>query len=277
MQRHMLAAGIIMKNGLYIVGTPIGNLGDFSPRAADTLRNADLVVCEDTRRAAKLLDHFGIMGKRLSVFAEYNEAAALPEIMAEVGRGAVALTTDSGMPGISDPGLRLVRACRDAGLPVFAVPGPTACIAALAMSGFPTDRFTFCGFVRGEAELRADNSIRHTIIYYESPNRIMNTVALLAKIMPERKIAIVREITKVHEDMAAGYPADLLGIAPPRGEIVLLVGPAPERKITDSEISEIVNDVAASRIGTKDAAGLVAARAGISKKQAYERIIRKKQ
>jgi 16S rRNA (cytidine1402-2'-O)-methyltransferase len=267
---------VMMKNGLHIVGTPIGNLGDFSPRGTDALRDADIIVCEDTRSANKLLSHFNIRGKALEVFAEYNELEKLPVLLDKIRRGEkIALITDSGMPAISDPGFRLVRACRENNLPVFIAPGPTAAISALVLSGFPTDRFTFCGFFRGESELREDNKIRHTIIYYESPNRIMNTIALCAKIMPERKIAIVREITKIHEETIIGYPADLIGIKPPKGEIVLVIAPAPELKMTDSEISEIVNDVVKSCVGTKEAAAEIAKRAGISRSDAYKMALKK--
>ena len=160
--------------------------------------------------------------------------------------------------------------CSDAKLPVFVVPGPTAVISALVLSGFPTDRFTFCGFF-DEKKLHDDNRIRHTIVYYESPNRIKNTIAAIARVMPERKIAIVREITKIHEETIIGYPADLLNIDAPRGEIVLVVAPAPEHKMSDDEISEIVNDVVAD--STKGAAADLAARAGISKKEAYKRLL----
>jgi 16S rRNA (cytidine1402-2'-O)-methyltransferase len=179
------------------------------------------------------------------------------------------------MPAISDPGFRLVRACREAGLLVSIAPGPTAAISALALSGFPTDRFTFCGFFKGEKDLIQDNRIRHTIIYYESPGRIMNTISLCAKIMPERKIAIVREITKIHEETIIGYPADLSDINPPRGEIVLVIAPAPDKKITDGEIAGIVGEVIGAGLKTKDAAAEIANRTGISKKEAYERALKK--
>ena len=176
------------------------------------------------------------------------------------------------MPGISDPGFRLVRAARDAGVPVYVVPGPVAAMAALVLSGFPTNRFTFCGFF-DEKKLRDDNKIRHTIIYYESPNRIMTTIAAIARVMPERKIAIVREITKIHEETIIGYPADLMHIEPPRGEIVIVVEPAPEHKMSDVEIAEIVNDISAKN--TKSAAADLAKRTGLSKKEAYKRLLTK--
>jgi 16S rRNA (cytidine1402-2'-O)-methyltransferase len=261
-----------MQSGLYIVGTPIGNLGDMSPRAVEILRNADLIACEDTRVFGRLASHFDIKTKKIS-FHEHNEREGLAGLVDKISNGAaVAIVSDAGMPGISDPGFRLVRACRASGLDVFVAPGPNAAVSALVLSGFPTDRFTFCGFF-DEKKARDDNRIRHTIIYYESPSRIMDTIASLARIMPERRIAIAREITKIHEETIIGYAAELMHIAPPRGEIVIVAEPAPEHKMSDSEISEIVNDVAA--MPTKSAAADVAARAGVSKKEAYKRLIQK--
>ena len=261
-----------MQSGLYIVGTPIGNLSDMSPRAIDVLRSVDLVAAEDTRVFGKLAAHFDIKTKRVSCH-EHNERDIVPQLIEKIQSGmAIACVSDAGMPGVSDPGFRLVRAARDAGVDVFVVPGPVAAISALVLSGFPTDRFTFCGFF-DEKKLRDDNKIPHTIIYYESPNRIMNTIEAMARIMPERKIAIVREITKIHEETIIGYPADLMGITPPRGEIVLVVAPRPEIKMTDDEISNIVNDIAATSM--KSAAADLAARTGISKKEAYKRLLDK--
>ena len=259
-----------MQSGLYIVGTPIGNLADLSPRAIEVLKNVDVVAAEDTRVFGKIASHFDIKTRRVSCH-EHNERDVIDGLIERVRVGeSVAVVSDAGMPGISDPGFRIVRAARDAKLPVFVVPGPTAVISALVLSGFPTDRFTFCGFF-DEKKLHDDNRIRHTIVYYESPNRIKNTIAAIARVMPERKIAIVREITKIHEETIIGYPADLLNIDAPRGEIVLVVAPAPEHKMSDDEISEIVNDVVAD--STKGAAADLAARAGISKKEAYKRLL----
>ena len=259
-----------MQTGLYIVGTPIGNLSDLSPRAIDVLKNVDVIAAEDTRVFGKIAAHFDIKTRRVSCH-EHNEREVIDGLIERVRMGGrVAVVSDAGMPGISDPGFRIVRAARDAGVPVFVVPGPTAVISALVLSGFPTDRFTFCGFF-DEKKLHDDNRIRHTIVYYESPNRVKSTIAALARVMPERKIAIVREITKIHEETIIGYPADLLRIDAPRGEIVLVVAPAPEHKMSDSEIAEIVNDVVAG--STKSAAADLAARSGISKKEAYRRLL----
>lgn len=261
-----------MQSGLYIVGTPIGNLSDMSPRAIDVLRNVDLIAAEDTRVFAKLATHFDIKTPRVSCH-EHNERDVIPDLIEKLRSGAsIAAVSDAGMPGISDPGFRIVRAARDANIPVYVVPGPVAAISALVLSGFPTDRFTFCGFF-DEKKLRDDNKIRHTIIYYESPNRVMTTIAALARVMPERQIAIVREITKIHEQAIIGYPADLKHIEPPRGEIVIVVAPAPEHKMSDAEISEIINDVVGD--STKVAAADLARRAGISKKEAYRRMLNK--
>ena len=270
---HFTIKGIAMQTGLYIVGTPIGNLSDMSPRAVEVLKNVDLIAAEDTRVFAKLAAHFDIKTPRVSCH-EHNERDVIPDLIEKLQTGiSVAAVSDAGMPGVSDPGFRLVRAAREAGLPVYVVPGPVAAISALVLSGFPTDRFTFCGFF-DEKKLREDNKIRHTIIYYESPNRIITTIAALNRVMPERKIAIVREITKIHEETIIGYPADLLHIEPPRGEIVIVVSPAPDHKMSDEEISEIINDIT-SETSTKSAAADLAKRAGISKKEAYKRMLNK--
>lgn len=259
-----------MQSGLYIVGTPIGNLSDMSPRAIETLQNADLIACEDTRVFGKLAKHFDIKTKKISLH-EHNETQVVDNIVEKIIDGAaVAIVSDAGMPGISDPGFRMVRAARVRGAPVFVVPGPTAAISALVLSGFPTDRFTFCGFFDAK-KVAADNKIRHTIIYYESPARIMETIATLARVMPERRIAIVREITKMYEETIIGYAADLMRIDAPRGEIVIVIEPAPEIKMSDEDISKIVGDVVAG--STKSSAAEIAARAGISKKEAYKRLL----
>ena len=261
-----------MQSGVYVVGTPIGNLSDMSPRAIEVLQNVDLIAAEDTRVFSKLAQHFDIKTKVVSCH-EHNERDVIDSLIEKVQSGiSLATVSDAGMPAISDPGFRLVRAARAAGVPVYMVPGPTAVISALVLSGFPTDRFTFCGFF-DEKKVREDNKIRHTIIYYESPNRIMDTIKTLASVMPERQIAIVREITKIHEETIIGYPSDLMNIEPPRGEIVLVVAPAPDKKMSDEEISEIVNDIVAN--STKSAAAQLAQMTGISKKEAYKKLVKK--
>lgn len=261
-----------MQSGLYIVGTPIGNLADMSPRAVEVLKNVDLIAAEDTRVFGKLAKHFDIKTKVVSCH-EHNERDIVDSLVQKIQNGmAIATVSDAGMPGVSDPGFRFVRAARKEKVPVFVVPGPTAVVSALVLSGFPTDRWTFCGFF-DDKKVREDNKIRHTIIYYESPNRIMDTIKTLASVMPERQIAIIREITKMYEEAIIGYPADLLNIEAPRGEIVIVVAPAPDKKMSDKEISEIVNDIVSS--STKSAAAELALRAGISKKEAYKKLVNK--
>ena len=256
-----------MQTGLYIVGTPIGNMGDMSQRAVDALAAADVIACEDTRVSAKIAPR-----EKLVVYADYNEREKTPELVERIRDGAaVALITDSGMPGISDPGFRLVRACREENLPVFVIPGPNAAISALVLSGFPTDRFSFLGFFKNEAALREDNRLRHTLIYYESPNRVGETLAAMARVMPERRVAVVREITKLYEETIIGWPADLAG-REFKGEIVIVVAPAPAQKMTDEEIAAVVNDVVGP---TRDRAAEIAKRTGISKSEAYKMALKK--
>ncbi|MDR1696951.1 MAG: 16S rRNA (cytidine(1402)-2'-O)-methyltransferase [Rickettsiales bacterium] len=263
-----------LQPGLYIVGTPIGNLSDMSPRAVETLRAADLIAAEDTRVFGKLAAHLDIKTKRIAMH-EHNERELASDIIEKIRSGAsVAVVSDSGMPGISDPGFPIVRAARAASVPVFVIPGPTAFASALVLSGFPTDRFTFCGFFRDEKHLAGDNKIRHTIIYYESPNRIADTIAACARVMPERRVAIVREITKIHEETIIGYPADLLPLPTLRGEIVLVIEPAPDIKISDDEITKIVRDVLSKNMSSRDAANEISSRTGISKSDAYARVIK---
>lgn len=261
-----------MQSGLYVVGTPIGNLSDMSPRAIEVLQNVDLIAAEDTRVFGKLASYFDIKTKRVSCH-EHNERDVVPNLIEKLHNGmTIAVVSDAGMPAVSDPGFRLVRAARAENIPVYVVPSATAAVSALVLSGFPSNRFTFCGFF-DEKKLREDNKIPHTIIYYESPNRIMTTIAALARVMPERKIAIVREITKIHEETIIGYPAELMNITPPRGEIVIVVEPRPEIKMSDDDISNIVNDIAATSM--KSAAAELAARSGISKKEAYKILLDK--
>jgi 16S rRNA (cytidine1402-2'-O)-methyltransferase len=243
----------------------------------ETLKSADLVLCEDTRVFGTLAAKFGIETRRAQLH-EHNEREAVPDLIKKMEGGeAVALASDSGMPTISDPGFRLVRAAREAGVPVFAVPGPTAFAAALSISGFPTDRFSFLGFLPSadaarKTELIGAARLPGTLIYYESPNRIKETIGELAAIMPERRLAVARELTKIHEEVITGYPADFPEFTA-KGEIVLLIEPAAKPKLSDEDIREIVEDVVKSAKSTKDAAGEIAKRGGISKSEAYTKAL----
>jgi 16S rRNA (cytidine1402-2'-O)-methyltransferase len=220
---------------LTVVGTPIGNLADLSPRAADRLRGADVVACEDTRRTATLLRHAGSSARMVSVH-RHNEASRVAHLVARMGEGArVVLVSDAGMPLVSDPGARLVRAAIDAGVGVEVVPGPSAVTAALAVSGLGTgDGFSFAGFVpRRGAErnevLEALASSPVPVVAFESPQRLPALLTDLAERIPDRPVAVCRELTKLHEEILRGTAAELAGrlTEPLRGEIAVVVGPAP--------------------------------------------------
>ncbi len=222
---------------LHIVGTPIGNLGDMSPRAVETLQRVDLILAEDTRHSRHLCQHFGIRTP-LRAWHQHNEEQALASAMAELQQGrSLALISDAGMPLISDPGFPLVRACQEAGIPVRVVPGPAACIAALAISGLPADRFSFEGFLAARtgarvAQLEAVKTDPRTLIFYEAPHRLAASLASCVEVMgPERSAALGRELTKKFETVHRGSLAALAAWAAEdgpdrRGEIVLLIAPA---------------------------------------------------
>src|SRR5574338_1611453 len=194
--------------GLHIVATPIGNLGDLAPRAADTLKRADRILAEDTRVTAKLLAHIGAKVP-LTRYDDHSSEAERNRIVEQLGEQAIALVSDAGTPLISDPGYKLVRAARAAGHAVHTVPGPSALIAALTLAGLPTDRFLFLGFLPAKAKARADAireiaEIRATLIFYESGPRLHDTLVALAEGLGDREAAVAREITKLHEECVAG-------------------------------------------------------------------------
>ena len=224
--------------GVVLVATPIGNLGDLSPRAADTLRAADIVYCEDTRRTRALLSAAGIPGAgRLRSLHAHNEEARIPELVAAAASGqTVAVVSDAGMPAISDPGARLVAAAASAGIEVSVVPGPSAVLSALVVSGLPTDRFCVEGFLPrsgGDRRRRLDALVddARTTVVLESPRRLGATLSDLASRAPERPVAVCRELTKLHEEVVRATAAELAAryaTQPPRGEIVLVVGPGSQ-------------------------------------------------
>jgi len=217
---------------LYLVATPIGNLEDITLRAVRTLRECDVVAAEDTRRTGLLLKHFGISKPLLSYF-QFNEAKRSEEILERLARGEkVALATDAGSPGISDPGERVVKAAVAAGYRVESVPGPSALVAALTASGLPTDEFHFVGFLAHKSgqrrkKLQSLKNIPGTLVLYESPYRIEKLLEELSEIMPERQVVLARELTKKFEEFLRGKPAELLELTKKRslkGEFVVLVG-----------------------------------------------------
>jgi 16S rRNA (cytidine1402-2'-O)-methyltransferase len=213
---------------LVIVATPIGNLSDISPRALDALRNADLIACEDTRQTLKLLNHFGIQ-KSLVSYHDFNEERKAAELGAKIRGGmTVALVSDAGTPGISDPGYRLVRYCREQGLEVLSIPGPNAAVTALAASGLPSDEFFFVGFLPSKTTARREKlaalrSITATLIFYEAPHRIQGTLSDLLEILGDREACIARELTKLHEEFLFGKLSEIQGKVKERGEFVIVV------------------------------------------------------
>ena len=195
---------------LYIVSTPIGNLGDINQRAIDTLRDADLIVAEDTRRTINLLKHLGIGKKRMTSFDRHSEKRKTPYIIAELKEGKnIALVSDSGTPGINDPGEYLIKEAVKEGITVSPIPGPSAIISALVCSGMPTEKFTFYGFAPKKEKQKKKffeeaKEEKATKIFYESPYRILDTLRLMAELMPDAKICIARELTKMHEEFIRG-------------------------------------------------------------------------
>jgi len=228
-----------MSGRLVVCPTPIGNLEDVTLRVLSALREADLVACEDTRRTRTLLDRYGVNAKLVS-YHEHNEEKRSAELVERMRSGAtVALVSDAGMPLVSDPGYVLVRACVAAGLPVEVLPGPSAALAALVASALPSDRWRFAGFLpRKKGELRrALAEPGGTLVSFEAPGRVPATLKVLAELHPEREVAVCRELTKLHEEVIRGSAAELAdryADSPPKGEVVLVIAPAPERAASDA-------------------------------------------
>jgi 16S rRNA (cytidine1402-2'-O)-methyltransferase len=225
---------------LVIVATPIGNLSDISPRAVEALRSADLIACEDTRQSLKLLNHFGIQ-KPLVSYHDFNEEKKAAELGEKIRGGCtIALVSDAGTPGISDPGYRLVRYCREQGLNVVSIPGPNAAVAALAASGLPSDEFLFVGFLPSKKSARREKleslrSVSATLIFYEAPHRIQGTLIDLLEILGDRETCIARELTKLHEEFLFGRLSEVVGRVKTLGEFVIVVAgetkEQPDRKL----------------------------------------------
>ena len=267
--------------GLHIVATPIGNLGDLSPRAAATLANADLILAEDTRVTGKLLQHIGAKVP-MRRYDDHSSEEERQRILARMQDEAIALVSDAGTPLISDPGYKLVRAARAAGHAVHTIPGPSAAIAALTLSGLPTDRFLFAGFLPAKAKARSDvlaelKPIRATLLFYESGPRLADSLSALASALGVREAAVVREISKLHEECVTGTLSELVGrysAAPaPKGEIVVVVGPPAEAaEASDDELDDAL-DEALKRLSPSRAAAEVAERLKVPKKRAYARAL----
>ena len=274
---------MLEKGALYVVGTPIGNLGDFSPRARETLAEADFIAAEDTRVTRGLLARFDIHKPLLSYF-EHNKLSRGETILARLRAGETcALVSDAGMPAVSDPGETLIAACAREGLPVYVVPGPTAAISALAVSGLPTGRFTFEGFLsmnkRGRREHLAQvEGEARTMIFYEAPHKLRRTLGDLEKLFgPERKIAVVRELTKIHEEVwrtTLGEAAARYREQEPRGEYVLVVAgaerPVQEEPYSLEEAVELAQELLEAGASPSEAAKQAAQASGLRKAAIYK-------
>lgn len=269
--------------GLYIVATPIGNLGDMSLRAIMTLAGVSLILAEDKRVSKVLLNHFGI-STPIKSYHEHNAEDKRPEIMALLKAGAaLALISDAGTPLISDPGYKLVEASLSAGIKVVPIPGPSAILAALVATGLPTDRFFFEGFLPSRPNerrrrIRALETVPGTLIFFEAPHRVIETLADLADILGSRMGAVARELTKRYETIRRGFLVDLArdfaAESPPRGEIVLVVAPpsGAGEALPDIIIDEHLKG-AMTTLSAKDAAATVAAKLGLPRRQVYARAI----
>ncbi|MGE5098369.1 MAG: 16S rRNA (cytidine(1402)-2'-O)-methyltransferase [Deltaproteobacteria bacterium] len=263
---------------LYVVSTPIGNMGDFSFRAVEVLKSADLILAEDTRHTRNLLDRYEIKTPATG-YHEHNEAKTTPSLVARLERGAsFALVSDAGTPLISDPGARLVRAAIEAGIDVVAIPGPSALLSALVVSGLDADRFTFFGFLtRTGSERRAAlddiSNMRHTAVLYEAPNRLAATLGELERRgSGDRRAVVAREMTKQFEEVKRGTVSELRAYyedKPPRGEVVLLIAAAVEQAPTDEAVATRVNELRAAGMSARDVATAVAAELGVAKRVAY--------
>lgn len=263
--------------GLYIVATPIGNLGDISMRGAAVLGAVAAVACEDTRVTGKLLNHLGIK-RRMIRYDDHASDETRAHVLGMAAQEPVALVSDAGTPLISDPGYRLVRDARAAGIAVTSIPGPSAAVVALTLAGLPSDRFLFAGFLPNKAKARGEvltelGSVRATLVFYETAPRLADALAAIAETLPGREVAVARELTKRFEECRTGTPAELIAhyaAHPPKGEIVLLVGPPGEGDGAEHDVDALL--LAALKTSkASQAAAEVARVTGLDRKTLYAR------
>jgi 16S rRNA (cytidine1402-2'-O)-methyltransferase len=261
---------------LFIVSTPIGNLGDFSFRAVEVLKSVQLILAEDTRHSRALLDRYGIE-TRTAAYHQHNEAKTTPKLLARLQGGEdVALISDAGTPLLSDPGERLVKAAIEAGVPVIPVPGASAILSALVASGLPAERFTFYGFLPRKGRERAQTldeiaSSRYTAILYEAPGRVAETLRALAERTADRDVVVARELTKHFEEFRRGTTASLSAYyseTPPRGEVVILVAGSPPAVPSHQDMERLARELRASGMTVKDTVAELVER-GIARNEAY--------
>ncbi len=268
-----------LSDGLYIVATPIGNLGDITMRAVEVLRNCDVIACEDTRVTGKLLKHLGL-SRPMVRYDDHTDAAARDGLIARMQGEAVALVSDAGTPLVSDPGFRLVRAAQEAGIAVTSLPGASAVTVALTLSGMPNDRFLFGGFLPAKeqarrAVLKELGTVRATIIFYETGPRLLRALASVAAVLPGRDIAVARELTKLHEECRRGTVAELAAhyeAHPPKGEIVLLIAPPVDAPHDEADADALLRD-ALKVVKPSQAAGQVAKATGLDRRMLYARAL----
>ena len=270
-----------LKAGLYIVATPIGNLGDITLRAAETLRAVAAVACEDTRVTGKLLHHLGAK-PRMIRYDDHADERAREGILALAAEAAVALVSDAGTPLISDPGFRLIREARERGIAITSLPGPSALIVALTLAGLPTDRFVFAGFLPAKAKARGEmleelGAVRATLVFYETGPRLVASLDAIGELLPGREVSVARELTKLFEECRTGAVAELAThyrAHPAKGEIVLLIGQAVGGG-TVPDPTEIDRLLATALVSAKpsQAAGEIARMHGLDRKVLYARAL----
>ena len=276
-------AGASANGILSMVGTPIGNLSDASPRVVETLRDADAVLCEDTRVTGKLLAHFGIRTP-LERADENLLASRIPGILERIGDGAhIAFASDAGMPGVSDPGQRLVDAALDAGLPVEVIPGPSAVVCALVASGLPMERFFFEGFLPRKAGAQRERlgllaAIPGALVIYESPRRVAATLGVIAEVMPTRQVSLVRELTKLHEEVQRGVASELAErVGDLKGECVLVIAPPSKEElapqVTAADLDDAIRAGLAAGESKSSLAKRLAKELSRPKSEIYDRIL----
>lgn len=265
--------------GLYIVATPIGNLADVTTRAVTVLRGVAAVACEDTRVTGKLMQHLGIKQK-LVRYDDHASEATREHLLAMAAEQPVALVSDAGTPLISDPGYRLVRAARDRGIGVTSIPGASAAITALTLAGLPSDRFLFAGFLSSKAKARGDvltelAPVRATLVFYETAPRLADALAAIGEALPGREVAVARELTKKFEECRTGSPDELIAhyaAHPPKGEIVLLVGPPVDGPVGEIDADALLVAALKTRKASQ-AAAEVARATGLDRKALYARAL----
>lgn len=269
--------------GLYIVATPIGNLGDITLRAVETLRGVSAVACEDTRVTGKLLHHLGLK-KKLLRYDDHAGESDRERLLALMQAEPVALVSDAGTPLISDPGYRLVHTARQRGIPVTSLPGPNAAVVAMTLSGLPNDRFLFAGFLPNKAKAREDvladlARVPATLIFYETAPRLDASLAAIASVLPGREVAVARELTKKFEECRSGSPQELAEhyvAHPPKGEIVLLIAPPREEPLGEVDVDALLREALAGAKASQ-AAAVVAKATGLDRKTLYARALELKQ